>query len=117
VALLAQGYAGQSTKGVDVSPVTFNQRLAILSSFYTDTMKRDVLTRNPRNPITLVDRRPVQHKDAAIPMKQTDVQAHLHAIERRGLRGTRDYILLSALLVTGWRSNELAALRAPAETS
>jgi site-specific recombinase XerD len=35
VATLTQGYAGQSTKGEEVSPATFKQRLAILSSFYT----------------------------------------------------------------------------------
>jgi site-specific recombinase XerD len=108
VATLAQGYAGQSTTGEEVSPATINQRLAILSSFYTYAQKRDVLERNP---ITLVDRRPVQHKDAALPLEQADVQTLLQAIDRADVHGARDYALLSVLLVTGRRSNELANLR------
>src|SRR5438552_16429349 len=40
IALAAQGFAGQSTKNESISPATYNQRLAILSSFYTFANKR-----------------------------------------------------------------------------
>jgi integrase/recombinase XerD len=109
VATAAQGYAGRTvSEGKDVSGATFNQRLAILSSFYTYAQKHSVLERNP---IGLVERRPTNHKDAAMPLDSFDVQERLQAIDRTELQGLRDYVLLSVLLVTGRRANELAALR------
>lgn len=109
VATVAQGYAGRSvSEGKDVSSATFNQRLAIISSFYAYAQKHGVLERNP---IGLVERRPTNHKEAAMPLDSLDVQTQLQAIDRSGLQGLRDYVLLSVLLVTGRRANELAALR------
>lgn len=110
MATLAQGYAGRSvSKGKeDVSGATFNQRLAILSSFYTYAQKHSVVDHNP---IDLVERRPTNHKDAAMPLDSLDVQTRLQGINRNELQGLRDYVLLSVLLVTGRRGNELATLR------
>src|SRR2546425_10760423 len=42
IALLAQAYAGGSLVGKHVRPATFNQRLAILSSFYSYAIKQGV---------------------------------------------------------------------------
>jgi integrase len=46
-----------------------------------------------------------------MPIEQSDVQARLQAIDRSDLHGAHDYALLSVLLVTGRRANELASLR------
>lgn len=111
VATLAQGYAGRSvSEGKDVAPATFNQRLAILSSFYAYAMKHQAAGFTT-NPLDLVERRPVSHKDAALPLDSFDVQTRLQAIDRTDVQGLRDYVLLSVLLVTGRRAGELANLR------
>ena len=93
--------------GNGVSPATFNQRLAILSSFYTYAIKQEVLDKNP---IKLIDRRPVQEKDAALPMSDTEVMQAFSKIDRSRLEGLRDYALLSLAVTTGRRSRELASL-------
>lgn len=109
VATIAQGYAGRSvSEGKDVAGATFNQRLAILSSLYTYAHKHQVIERNP---IGLVERRPTNHKDAAMPLDPFEAQTQLQAIDRTELQGLRDYVLLSVLLVTGRRASELANLR------
>ncbi len=62
VSTLAQGWAGYSVRGRPVSPSTYNQRLAILSSFYTYArLKRSVAT----NPIDDIKRRKGDGKEAA----------------------------------------------------
>lgn len=108
VATLAQGWAASRVGGGIVSASTYNQRLAILSSFYIFALKRDVLARNP---IDLVERRPVESKDAAMPLEMEEVVARLQAIDRETQEGARDYALLSVLLATGRRVSELANLR------
>ncbi len=105
VALVAQGWAGHS----DPAPATFNQKLAILSSFYSYALKRDLLKGS--NPIGRVERRPVQGYAGAMPLPYLEVKARLAAIDRTTLVGQRDYALLVVGLQTGRRLSELAALR------
>lgn len=108
IAPLAQGWAGQSTERENVAPSTFNQRLAILSSFYRYAKRHDVLSHNP---IERVERRVVQNKNAASHLSKERVQEGLMKIDRSTLEGKRDYALLSVALATGRRSSELAGLR------
>lgn len=105
VALVAQGWAGRG----DPAPATFNQKLAILSSFYSYAIKRDLLTGS--NPISRVDRRPVQGYVGASPLPYLEVRACLAAIDRTTLVGKRDYALLVVGLQTGRRLSELAGVR------
>ena len=105
VALVAQGWAGRG----DPAPATFNQKLAILSSFYSYALKRDLL--NGGNPISRVERRPVQGYAGAIPLPYLEVRARLAAIDRTTLVGKRDYALLVVGLQTGRRLSELAGVR------
>ncbi len=93
----------------DVTPSTYNQRLAILSSFYTflhETYKLDI-----PNPIESVKKRPVQAYAAAQPLDPETVIAGLESINRRELKGLRDYALLAVALYTGRRATELTSLR------
>jgi site-specific recombinase XerD len=108
VSLAAQGYAGRSATGGQVSPSTFNQRLAILSSFFTYAIKRGVCAHNP---IDLVDRRPRQVEHAALPLDSQAVKMRLADIDRNEPEGQRDYALLLVALATGRRRAELAGLR------
>ena len=103
IRLAAESFAS----GNGVQPSTFNQRLAILSSFYTYAIKQEVLDKNP---IKLIDRRPVDAKDAAHPMDKADVTQALASIDRSTDRGLRDYALLSLAVTTGRRVRELASL-------
>jgi len=114
VAALAQGWADHTDR-VDatgtpilVAPATYNQRLAILSSFYTFARKRGYL--HTENPITLVERRPVQEYASANPLDPATVRQRMKAIDRADLAGKRDYALIGVLLHTGRRLAEVAAL-------
>jgi integrase len=111
LALVAQGWAGRmrSRDGKPVTPATFNQRLAILSSFYMYARKQLLLVLE--NPIALVERRPVQSYARAVPMPAGDVAKRLAAIDRSTAAGLRDYALLVVALQTGRRVSELAGLR------
>jgi integrase/recombinase XerC len=105
VALVAQAWAA----GGDPAPATFNQRLAIASSFYTFVERRGLLATS--NPIRLVDRRPVQAYAGAEALDLPALQARLQAIDRATPRGLRDFALLAIFLQTGRRLSEVAALR------
>lgn len=116
LALVAQGWAGRARDGNrspqdarTVTPATFNQRLAILSSFYTYARKHELLA--TENPAARVERRPVQSYARAVPMPAGDVAKRLAAIDRGTLAGLRDYALLVVALQTGRRVSELAGLR------
>ncbi|SRR5258708_38036014 len=95
----------------EVSPSTYNLRLAILSSFYAflqKTYKLDI-----PNPIgsKSVKRRPVQAYSAALPIEPDTVEQGLDRIDRQSLEGLRNYALLAVALYTGRRAAELAGLR------
>lgn len=109
VAPLAQAWAGESKReGVTVAPATFNQRLAILSSFYKYAIKHEVLQYNP---IERVKRRKRGKKDAARHLTEHQVKTGLQQIDRSTPEGLRDYALLSIALTTAHRASELAGLR------
>lgn len=105
VALAAQAWAGRD----EPAPATFNQRLAILSSFYGYAGKHRVLEQNP---ITTVERRTVQPYAGAEALSPGGVRAQLAVLKAGGtLDELRDYAVLYVALTTGRRVNELAALR------
>ncbi len=109
VSTFAQGWASKNTKtGGLVSSATFNQRLAILSSFYTYAIKKCVCSANP---ILLVDRRPESHPHAAHPIDTGAVITILGQIDRETVEGLRNHALLSLAFSTGRRAKELAGLR------
>lgn len=114
VAVAAQGWADHTDrvdergKSLGVAPATYNQRLAILSSFYQTAIKRGVLTANP---MTTIDRRPVEDYASAVSLDQRDVRAQLDQIDRATLAGKRDYALLGVLLNTGRRRAEVNGMR------
>ena len=109
IALAAQGFAGLSTKDKVVSEATYNQRLAILSSFYTFANKRRFL--DCGNPIATIERTRVQAYKHAQPLEADDVAARMRAIDRSTKQGARDYVLLAVLLQTGRRLSEVIDLR------
>lgn len=111
LALLAQSWAGQSWAGDDrqIAATTYNQRLAIVSSFYIYARRHQLLTLD--NPIDHVERRPVQAYAHARALSAALVRDVLGGIDRSTLRGQRDYTLLSVALATGRRASELAGLR------
>ena len=104
LALLAQAWAGRN----DPAPATYNQRLAILSSFYTYGQRYGLLSHNP---IARVERRPVQPYAGASALNYADLKRRLAAIGRSTLAGQRDYALLAVGLQVGRRVSELAGLR------
>lgn len=108
VATVAQAWAGQGLEG-DLAAASHNQRLGIISSFYTFSIRRGLLSL--ANPISRVDRRPVQQYAAAEALTIEDVRAGLAAIDRTELAGKRDYVVLSVALITGRRLSEVAGLR------
>jgi integrase len=92
-----------------VSPSMYNQRLAIISSFYTfiqDTYKLKI-----PNPIRDVKRRKVQAYKAADPIPPGEVEQGLDSINRNRVEGLRDYAILAVALHTGRRAAEIAGMR------
>lgn len=96
--------------GEDVSSSTYNQRLAILSSFYT--FLHEVYKLDIPNPIESVKKRPVQAYTACThPIEPETVEQGLESINRATLQGLRDYAILAVALATGRRAHELVTLR------
>ncbi len=93
-----------------VGNAAYNQRLAVLSSFYRYVQQQrpgqDVL-----NPIARLKRRPTQDYASAQPLSKKQTEHGLTAINRTLPDGARDYALLAVALSTGRRVAELAALR------
>ena len=92
-----------------VSASTYNQRLAIVSSWYTFVQETYHLA--IPNPIKDVKKRPVQAYAAALPIAPETVEQGLEDINRRSLQGLRDYAILAVALATGRRASELVGLR------
>lgn len=107
VSLAIQGFAGRSATGKEISGATFNQRCAILSSFYEYAIKRGA---TKGNPVKLVERHNATAKDAAMFLPSSTVKNGLLSIDRNTVSGLRDYALLSLALATGRRAMELAHL-------
>lgn len=108
LSIVAQAWAGSSSRGREVTANTYNLRLAIVSSFYAYAVKHSML---PDNPINLVERRVIQAYAAAQPLDKKQVSALLKRIDRSTIVGMRDHALLKVGLTTGRRVAELAALR------
>jgi len=101
---------GQTRRpGEDVSPSTYNQRLAIISSFYI--FLQEVYKPDIPNPIERVKRRPVQAYAAALPIEPEIILEGLENINKATLQGMRDYAILAVALATGRRAHELVTLR------
>jgi site-specific recombinase XerD len=113
VATVAQGWAEQRTRGSrrggKISNATYNQRLAILSSFYTFARKRRYI--RAENPIDLVERRNAVSPERATALDPQTAKANLAAIDRKTKAGMRDYALLMVFITTGRRLSEVASLR------
>jgi len=111
VSLSAQAYAGNRKDGTheSVSASTYNQKLAIISSFYVYARKQGLLDLD--NPIARVERRSAHAYQHAQPMDTTDVARRMKAIDRTNIEGKRDYAVLTMALSTGRRVAELANLR------
>ena len=114
IRMAAQGWAAQRhTQEMNDAPVsnnTFNLRLAIISSFYEFAYKQEHLPFS--NPLTIIERRPVQAYAGARSMDPDEVAQHLAKINRRDPQGARDFALLSIAFATGRRVSELSGMRA-----
>jgi site-specific recombinase XerD len=108
VATIAQAWCGRSLRGKKVSAATFNQRRAVLSSFYAFAKKRGFIGMD--NPLELVDGQTVQAYRGARALNTEAAKRALTDIDRSDVPGMRDYALLSILLTTGRRANELVNL-------
>lgn len=112
VALVAQAFASSSTRGKQVASATYNQRLAIISSFYVYARRQG--PQSPlyleHNPIATLERAKVQEYAGARALDEDVVAEALLSIDQTELSGKRDYALLSVLLQTGRRAQEVAGL-------
>ena len=91
-----------------VAESTRDQRLAILSSFYMYADKRRKVPFS--NPITMIERSPVEAYAGAVALSEDHVQAALARIDRSTLTGLRNYTLLLVLFNTGGRVGQVQQL-------
>lgn len=108
VSPLARRWCDFSKRGIEVAPTTFNQRRAILSSFFEFAILHEVMNANPAkrfNPRKGVD------KHAAHPIAAETVKEAVKAIDTAKLAGKRDKALLALSLTTGRRVSEIANLK------
>jgi integrase len=99
-------------QGKQLAPVasaTYNQRLAILSSWYSFVQQTYHL--DLPNPIKDVARRPVQAYATSRYLEAEAVEDGMDTIDRRSKVGLRDYALLAVAIFTGRRASELVGLR------
>lgn len=91
-----------------VAESTRDQRLAILSSFYKYA---DIRRKIPfSNPITMIERSPVEAYAGAVALSEEHVQAALASIDRSTPIGSRNYALLLVLFNTGGRVGQVQRL-------
>ncbi len=91
-----------------VAESTRDQRLAILSSFY---QYADIRRKVPfSNPITMIERSPIEAYAGAVALSEDHVQAALARIDRSTLTGLRNYTLLLVLFNTGGRVGQVQRL-------
>jgi integrase/recombinase XerC len=93
-----------------VAPGTFNQRIAILSSFYEYGRRNRIVGLIRSNPLEVIKRQKDEEYAKATPLDPREVVRRLGAIDRETLQGIRDYALLSIGLSTGRRMTELATM-------
>jgi integrase len=93
----------------DVAASTFNNRLAIISSFFTFAARRELIPDG--NPTIYVERRRTQQYAHAQAIDSDTIREALQKIDRSTLQGKRDYALLVLGLSTGRRLSELGGLR------
>lgn len=120
VLLVAQAFAAQrspSKKNAwraenQVALSTYNHRLSIISSCYVYAKKQPPGSdlHIDYNPIDALDRAKIQEYAAAQPLNDTFVVEALASINQTELIGKRDYTILSILLYTGRRAQELTSL-------
>src|SRR5260370_42485478 len=75
------------------------QQLAILSSFYQYADRRRKVPFS--NPITMIERSPIEAYAGAVALSEDHVQAALARIDQSTLIGQRNYTLLLVLFNTG----------------
>ncbi len=109
LSLAADGWASSSVRKAVISAATYNQRLSILSSFYTFVRKRRLLLMD--NPIDILERREVQEYASAQPLSRERVEGVLRMIDRTVWAGRRDYALLLVFFSTGRRASEVLSLQ------
>lgn len=93
-----------------VAPGTFNQRLAILSSFYEYGRRNRIAGLIRSNPLEIIKRQKDEEYAKATPLDPRDVVRRLAKIDRETLQGIRDYALISIGISTGRRMTELATM-------
>ncbi len=102
-----QAWCGRPARGGEPTASTYNQRRAILSSFYTYAIRHGAATFNP---CERVEQRKVQSYANARPLPADEIKQQLAKIDRDTLIGARDYSLLAVAYTTGRRVSELANL-------
>ncbi len=112
ISLVAQGWAAQreanSRREGEVSPATYSQRLACISSLYQYARKQRLF--RGENPISFIERPTVQPYANAHALDAEEVTRILHSIDRSSDEGRRDAAILEIGFTTGHRVSAIASL-------
>ncbi len=105
-----QQWASLGVDGGEVSTAYRNNRIAIVSSFYRFTLRQGTMSL-PINPAELVERSVVWRYAHVKFLDNEHVQNAMASIDRRSIKGKRDYALLSIAFTTGMRASEIVNMR------
>jgi len=108
IQLWASLRASGSKRQGRIAPSTYNQRIAVVSSFYRWAIEKGIHTDS--NPTEQLTRASVQKYAHARALSAQQVSIKLKSIDRSTPRGLRDYTLLQVALNTGRSAKELASL-------
>jgi integrase/recombinase XerD len=89
-----------------LSPASVNVRIRVLRTFFNVLYAEEVIDRNPAANLSLMR----QDVDTVTPLTEEELRRFLNAPDRKQWAQWRDYVIMTLILDTGLRLNEICAL-------
>jgi integrase/recombinase XerD len=102
-----EGHPFKSTPDIHgLSPASVNVRIRVLRTFFSVMYQEDIISRNPASNLSLMR----QDVDTVEPLTEDELRRLLRAPDQRYFAQFRDYVIMTLIIDTGMRLNEICAL-------